>query len=154
MTIEDLLDPAAAAIRVSASSKRHVLGAIADIAARTLGIDPTEALEGLCAREAQGSTGVGSGVALPHAKIPGLDRVRAVVVRLDTPVAFDAVDSQPVDLLIALFAPPEAPSEHLRALARVARMMRQPGLREQLRAAPSPDAIYALLASETRTAAA
>jgi nitrogen PTS system EIIA component len=148
MTIEDLLDPASAAIRVSAASKRHALSAIADIAARTLGVKASAALEGMKAREAQGSTGVGSGVALPHARLEGLTCVRAVFVRLETPVAFDALDGQPVDLLVALFAPTHATSEHLRALARVSRLMRQPALREQLRGAPSADAIYALLAGD------
>ena len=80
--------------------------------------------------------------------------MRAVFVRLETPVEFGAVDDQPVDLLFALFAPPEAGSEHLRALARVSRLLRRPEVRQRLRQAHSADAIYALLAQEAETSAA
>lgn len=148
MTIGDLLDQGAVTLRVSAKDKRQVLGVIADVAARVLGIDAVQALEGLCEREAAGSTGVGEGVALPHARVPGLDRVRAVFVRLETPVAFDALDDKPVDLFLALFAPTGADSQHLRALARVSRLLRQPELREQLRHARSADAVHVLLARD------
>jgi len=154
MTIGDLLDPGAISLRVSAANKRQVLNVIADVAARALGVDAEAAFDGLMEREAAGSTGVGQGVALPHARLPGLDRVRAVFVRLETPVAFGAVDDKPVDLLVALFAPPEANSQHLRALARVSRMMRQPELREQLRQARSADAIHVVLARESEPNAA
>ena len=146
MTIGDLLDPGAVTLRVSASNKRQVLGVIADVAARVFGVDADEALEGLIDREAAGSTGVGQGVAIPHARIKGLDRVRAVFMRLETPVTFGAVDDKPVDLLVTLFAPVDADSSHLRALARVSRLMRQPETREQLRQARSADAVYLLLA--------
>lgn len=146
MTIGDLLDPGAVTLRVSASNKRQVLGVIADVAARVLGVDADEALEGLIEREAASSTGVGQGVAIPHARLKGLDRVHAVFMRLETPVAFGAVDDKPVDLLITLFAPADADSSHLRALARVSRLMRQPETREQLRQARSADAVYLLLA--------
>lgn len=154
MTIGDLLDPGAISLRVSAANKRQVLNVIADVAARALGVDAEAAFDGLMEREAASSTGVGQGVALPHARLPGLDRVRAVFVRLETPVAFGAVDDKPVDLLVALFAPPEANSQHLRALARVSRMMRQPELREQLRQARSADAIHVVLAHENEPNAA
>ena len=127
---------------------------VADLAARVMGVDADAALEGLVDREAAGSTGVGEGVAIPHARLDGLDRVRAVVVRLDTPVAFDALDDKPVDLLIALFAPREANAQHLRALARVARMMRQPAMRSALRQARSADAIHVLLTHEAASSAA
>ncbi|ALL14958.1 PTS IIA-like nitrogen regulatory protein PtsN [Caulobacter henricii] len=154
MTIGDLLEPGAVALRVSAPGKRQVLGVIADVAARVLGVDAEPVLEGLLEREAAGSTGVGQGVAIPHARIDGLDRVRAVFVRLETPVAFDSVDDKPVDLLVALFAPRDANAQHLRALARVSRMMRQPELREQLRQARSADAVHILLAQEAASSAA
>jgi PTS system nitrogen regulatory IIA component len=146
MTIGDLLEPGAITLRVNAANKRQVLGVMADVAARAFGVDADEALEGLIEREAAGSTGVGQGVAVPHARLSGLDRVRAVFMRLETPVAFGAVDDKPVDLLVALFAPRDADSSHLRALARVSRMMRQPDLREQLRKARSADAVHVLLA--------
>jgi PTS system nitrogen regulatory IIA component len=154
MTIGDLLDPGAVALRVAAPGKRQVLGVIADVAARVLGVDSDAVLEGLMEREAAGSTGVGQGVAIPHARIDGLDRVRAIFVRLETPVAFDAMDDKPVDLLVALLAPRDANAQHLRALARVSRMMRQPDLRESLRKARSADAVHVLLAHEATSTAA
>jgi PTS system nitrogen regulatory IIA component len=154
MTIGDLLDPGAVALRVSAPGKRQVLGVIADVAARVLGVNSDAVLDGLVEREAAGSTGVGQGVAIPHARIDGLDRVRAIFVRLETPVAFDAVDDKPVDLLVALLAPRDANAQHLRALARVSRMMRQPELRESLRKARSADAVHVLLAHEATSTAA
>ena len=156
MTIGDLLDLGAVTLRVNAANKRQVLGVIADVAGRVFGVDVNEALEGLIEREAAGSTGVGQGVAIPHARLSGVDRVRAVFVRLETPVAFGAVDDKPVDLLVALFAPKDADSSHLRALARVSRMMRQPDLREQLRKARSADAVHVMLtqAQESKPTAA
>jgi nitrogen PTS system EIIA component len=154
MNIGDLLDHGAVTLRVSAPGKRQVLHVVADVAARVLGVDADEALEGLSDREAAGSTGVGNGVAIPHARVSGLDRVRAVFVRLETPVAFDALDDKPVDLLVALFAPKGADAQHLRALARVSRLMRQPELREQLRQARSADAVHVLLAREIASTAA
>ncbi len=126
---------------------------VADVAGRVLGLDADTILDGLIEREAAGSTGVGEGVAIPHARLERLDGIRAVVVRLDAPVAFDALDDKPVDLLIALLAPPEANAQHLRALARVARMMRQADIRTALRQARSADAIHVLLTQEAATAA-
>lgn len=156
MIIGDLLEPGAVTLRVSAANKRQVLGVIADVAARAFGVDAHEALEGLVERESAGSTGVGQGVAIPHARLSDIDRVRAVFVRLETPVAFGAVDDKPVDLLVALFAPRDADSSHLRALARISRMMRQPDLREQLRKARSADAVHVMLthAHESKPTAA
>ncbi|WP_395445085.1 PTS IIA-like nitrogen regulatory protein PtsN [Caulobacter sp. UC70_42] len=154
MTIGDLLDPGAVALRAGAPGKRQALSLVADVAARVLGVDAHTTLEGLMDREAAGSTGVGEGVAIPHARVDGLDRVRAVVVRLDTPVPFDALDDKPVDLLVALFAPRDASAQHLRALARVARMMRQPETRAALRQARSADAIHVLLTDEATSTAA
>ncbi|MFY8208940.1 MAG: PTS IIA-like nitrogen regulatory protein PtsN [Caulobacter sp.] len=154
MTIGDLLEPGAVALRASAPGKRQALSMVADVAGRVLGVDPEAALDGLIERESAGSTGVGEGVAIPHARLDGLDRVRAVVVRLDAPVAFDALDDKPVDLLVALFAPREANAQHLRALARVARMMRQPEVRASVRQARSADAIHVLLTDEPASTAA
>ncbi|MDB5454597.1 MAG: transcriptional regulator [Caulobacter sp.] len=154
MTIGDLLQHNAVTLRVSARSKRQVLSVVADVAARALGVDAAEALEGLMEREAAGSTGVGDGVAIPHARVTGLTEIRAVFVRLETPVAFGAVDDKPVDLLMALFAPKGGAAQHLRALARVSRLLRQPALREQLRQARSADAVHVLLAQEATSTAA
>jgi PTS system nitrogen regulatory IIA component len=157
MQIGELLDRNAIALRVSAANKRQALALIAEIAARNLGLDAAEVLDALAEREQAGSTGVGHGVAAPHARLEGLERMRGVFVRLDQPVDFESVDEQPVDLIFALFAPIDAGSEHLRALARVSRLLRQAELREQLRQARSADAVYALLVQDsgaTRSTAA
>ena len=154
MDIGDLLDRGAISPRVSASSKRQALAVIAEIAARSFDLKPAEILDALIEREEAGSTGVGFGVAVPHARLPGLDRMRAVFVRLEAPVAFDSMDDQPVDLLLALVAPEQSGSEHLRALARVSRLLRKPEIREQLRQAGAVDAIHALLAREAQPSAA
>jgi nitrogen PTS system EIIA component len=154
MNIGDLLDRGAIAPRVSATTKRQALVATAEIAARRFGLKASEVLEALLEREAKASTGVGHGVAVPHARVQGLDRLRAVFVRLEQPVEFVAVDDRPVDLIFALFAPPGASGEHLRALARVSRLLRQAELREQLRKARGADAIRALLVEEARPSAA
>lgn len=154
MLIGEILERAAIAPRVSALNKRQVLALISEIAGRQFGLDAGTILDALAEREAAGSTGVGHGVAVPHARLDGLQRMRAVFVRLDHPVAFDAVDDLPVDLVFALFAPPSASTEHLRTLARVSRLLRQGDLREQLRQARTPDAIHALLVQEARSSAA
>ena len=154
MNIGDLLDRGAISPRVTAPGKRQALALIAELAARSFGVKRGDVLDALLEREAQGSTGVGYGVAVPHARIAGLTRLRGVFVRLEQPIDFQAVDDRPVDLLFALFAPPEAHGEHLRALARVSRVLRQSDLRERLRQAHGGDAIHALLVHEARPTAA
>lgn len=154
MNLGNLLDLRAISPRVGGSTKRQVLSVIADIAGRSFGLPAEPVLDALLEREAAGSTGVGNGVAVPHARLEGIDRMRAVFVRLEHPVAFEAVDDQPVDLLFALFAPKGASSEHLRALARVSRLLRQPEIREQLRQAKTAEAIHLLLVQEARPSAA
>ncbi|MDB5466011.1 MAG: ptsN [Phenylobacterium sp.] len=148
MNIGELLDRNGIVLRVSAANKRQTLAVIAEMAARNFGLDTGVTLDALTEREHAGSTGVGHGVAAPHARLAGLDRMRGVFVRLEQPVEFDSVDDQPVDLIFALFAPKEAGTEHLRALARVSRLLRQPKLREHLRQARTVDAIHALLVQD------
>jgi PTS system nitrogen regulatory IIA component len=149
MHIGELLDRSTISVRVSAANKRKALAVVAEIAARNFGLDAGAVLDALTAREQAGSTGVGYGVAAPHARVEGLTRLRGVFVRLEHAVDFDSVDDQPVDLIFALFAPKESSGvEHLRALARVSRLLRQAELRQQLRQARTADAIFALLSQE------
>jgi PTS system nitrogen regulatory IIA component len=154
MNIGELLDRSAISLRVSAANKKKALAVIAEIAARNFHLDAGDVLEALSDREAAGSTGVGYGVAVPHARLQGLERMRGVFVRLEHPVEFESVDDQPVDLLFALFAPKNAGADHLRALARVSRIMRQAELREQLRKARTADAVHALLVQDAARPAA
>ncbi|MDP3659584.1 PTS sugar transporter subunit IIA [Phenylobacterium sp.] len=148
MQIGDFLDRGAIASRISAANKRQALAVIADLASRNFGLDSGVILDALAERELAGSTGVGHGVAVPHARLEGLSRMRGIFVRLDQRVDFDAVDDQPVDLIFALFAHPDAGSEHLRTLARVSRLLRHAELRDQLRKAVTADALHALLVQE------
>jgi PTS system nitrogen regulatory IIA component len=145
MFLTTLLDRRAILGNVSVNSKRQALQMVADVAARLLGVEAAEVHQALLDREKLGSTGVGLGVAVPHAEIRGLDRMHGIFVRLDSPVDYDSIDDTPVDLIFALLAPENAGTEHLRALAKVSRVLRQKDLREQLRKMENPDAIYALL---------
>ncbi|HRD27589.1 MAG TPA: PTS IIA-like nitrogen regulatory protein PtsN [Caulobacter sp.] len=154
MNIGNLLEPRAIAPRAGGGGKRQVLSAVADIAARNYGLDANQVLDALLEREAAGSTGVGHGVAVPHARLPGLDRMRGVFLRLEQPTAFESVDDQPVDLVFALLAPVGSDTEHLRSLARVSRLLRKSDVRQQLRQARTAEAIYALLAREPQSTAA
>ncbi len=154
MDIGDLLDRLAITPRVVASSKRQALSVAAEVAGRLYGLKPGDVLEALLAREEEGSTGLGGGVAVPHAHLKALDRMRGVFLRLETPIEFGAVDDQPVDLMFVLLSPENAQTEHLRALARVSRALRRPELREQLRRARSQDALLALLVRDAKPSAA
>lgn len=123
-----------------------------DLEAR--GINCRDIVAAASERERLGSTGVGNGVALPHARIDGIDTVVAGFARLSEPMEFDAVDGRPVDLVCFLLAPSDAGGAHLRALARVSRLLRRPELRARLRAAPSAEAIYTILSDQAATKAA
>jgi PTS system nitrogen regulatory IIA component len=150
----NLLDHEAINLRVNAASKRQALSIVAEIAARALNIKSQEILGGLMSRERLGSTGVGHGVAVPHTTLNGLNRMHGVFVRLESPIDFSAVDEQPVDLIFALLAPADHPAEHLRALAKVSRALRQADLRQQLRQAHGVDAIRALMVRDAQPNAA
>jgi len=154
MDIGELLADGGVVLRSGASSKRQALHTVAEAAGQALGMPESRIMEALLEREALGSTGLGSGVAVPHARLEGVSRVTAVFVRLETPVAYGAVDDRPVDLLFALFAPPRDGAEHLRALAAVSRALRSPEMREHLRQAHTVDAIRALFVRDSLPATA
>ncbi len=145
MFLTSLLDRHGINGNVSVNSKRQALQVIADIAARQLGLDSATIHHALLEREKLGSTGVGMGVAVPHAALAGLDRMHGVFLRLEAAIDYEAIDDRPVDLIFALLAPEDAGTEHLRALAKVSRVLRQKDLRDQLRSVESNDALYALL---------
>lgn len=153
MDIGELLVEDGIVLKAGASSKRQALHGVASAASEALGIEESRVFDALMEREALGSTGLGAGVAVPHARIDGIDSVKAIFVRLDTPVAYDALDDRPVDLMFALFAPPRDGADHLRALAAVSRALRSPELREQLRQARTTDAIHALFVRDARAPA-
>jgi len=145
MEISMILKPEAVRVLSAVSSKKRLfqeLGAIADAA---YGVRDNDAVDALQERESLGPTGVGHGVALPHARLDGLDRVVGAMVLLEKPIDFDAVDRQPVDLIFAIFAPGDAGVEHLRALARVSRTLRDASLCAKLRANSDPATLYTIL---------
>lgn len=154
MDIVELLAEDGVVLRTGVSSKRQALNALATLAAEQFGVEETRTVEALLEREALGSTGLGGGVAVPHARIEGLERVCGLFIRLDQPVAWASVDERPVDLIFGLFAPPRDGAEHLRALAAVSRFLRSAERREQLRAAGSADEILALLVDAAAARAA
>lgn len=153
--LHDLVTPEAVASGVTAGSKKQLFALLADVAARAYGLDSATVAAALAARERLGTTGFGGGIAIPHGRIEGLERVCGVMMRLDKPIDFAAVDDSPVDLVFMLLSPVTAGAEHLKALARVSRRLRDRGFTAKLRGAGSADAIYALLAgTEARDAAA
>jgi PTS system nitrogen regulatory IIA component len=154
MIIGDLLDAGCIAPRVAAADKRQALSITSELVARASGLKAPKVFDALMEREALGPTGVGHGVAIPHAQLAGLERMRGVFVRLEKPIDFGSVDDEPVDIIFALLTPKDRGSEQLRALARVSRILRQRQLREQLRLARGADAILALLTQDARPNAA
>ena len=146
MPILEFLDPDSVVPSLRARAKKQVLQELSAQAARRLpGLDEREVFETLLQRERLGSTGIGDGVAIPHGKLPGFDRLFGLVARLDKPVDFEALDGQPVDIAFLLLAPEGAGADHLKALAQVARVLREPGILERIRAARDASALYALL---------
>ncbi len=154
MELSSLLKPAAVRVTGNLTSKKRLLQDLAELGASVYGIDAAAALNALQERETLGPTGVGHGVALPHARLTGLDRIAGVFLRLERPIDFDAVDRQPVDLVFALFAPRDSGVDHLKALACVSRAMRDPATCDKLRSNDDPATLYAILTESRGTRAA
>ena len=152
--LSDLLAPDAVLSALAAPNKKTLFQQLAASASKLTGVDPRTIVERLVERERLGSTGFGGGVAIPHGKIEGIDHVVGVFARLAAPVDFQAIDDLPVDLVFLLLSPPDAGVEHLKALARVSRRLRDRAFVAKLRGAGSPDALYALFAqNDARDAA-
>ena len=145
MQLAGFLDCDAIKTALPGGNKRSLMKQLADLAGQRLGIKPTVVLAGLNEREQLGSTGFGQGVAIPHAKIEGLEQVYALFVRLGDPVDYKAIDGRPVDLVFLLLSPPDAGAEHLKALAAISRVTRDVATLERLRGARSRDALAAVL---------
>ena len=145
MELSDILAEESVFYFTGIKTKAELLDRLAAEAAKLLDREPIAILETLSTREALGSTGLGNGIAIPHGKLPGLTRVAALFARLETPIEFDAVDDQPVDLVMALLAPQGAGADHLKALSRVARLLRTDAIVEDLRRAEDPARFFAIL---------
>jgi nitrogen PTS system EIIA component len=154
MPVLDFLTPDAIAPALRAGSKKHALQELSAHAARLTGLDEREIFEALWQRERLGSTGIGDGIAIPHGKLPSVKRLFGFAARLDKPVDFEALDGQPVDLLFLLLAPEAAGADHLKALARIARALREPGTVERMRTTRDASVLYAILTQGPRPQAA
>ena len=150
----DLVTPDRVLVGLRPGSKRQLLQELADEAAAASGLDAKLILDQLIQREKLGTTGVGDGLAIPHAKVPGLPRLMGFFARLARPIEFDALDGKPVDVVFLLLAPEDAGAGHLKALARIARILRDPALCAQLRQAPDPRRAHALLIGRPESNAA
>lgn len=145
MDLSAILKPGALKVIGQLTSKKRLFQEIADLAGAVYAIEAAAAFDGLQERESLGATGVGHGIALPHARIEHLSDIIGVFVRLERPMDFDSVDRQPVDLVFALFAPKDAGVDHLKALALVSRTMRDAGTCAKLRANTDPAKLHAIL---------
>jgi len=145
MQVKDIVAPEALSAGLNATSKKHLMQELAQRAAEIYGLDARRVFDALLERERLGPTGMGRGVAIPHARLEGLDRLVGVFARLQRPIDYDAADGEPVDLVFCLLAPEAAGADHLRALARISRALRDASVCAKLRAADGEAAAYAVL---------
>jgi len=154
MELSHILKPEAVKVIVASSSKKRLFQDLGEVAASVYGIDPSDVIDALQERESLGPTGVGHGVALPHARLDHLESIVGAFIRLEKPLDFDAIDRQQVDLVFALFAPGDSGVEHLKALALVSRTLRDATICAKLRANADPGALYAVLTDAPSSRAA
>ena len=154
MEMHDLLFPDAVIANLRVGSKKQVLQELAKRAADLTELPERSVFEVLLERERLGTTGIGHGIAIPHGKLAGIKQLCGLFAKLDKPIDFEAIDEQPVDLIFLLLAPEGAGADHLKALARISRMLRDEGLCEKLRGSDSADALYALLVDDAASHAA
>ena len=145
MSLTDLVSPQAVIPALKANSKKQALIEISEKAAGLSGIDSREVLDALIQRERLGSTGIGGGIAIPHGKLAKCGRIFGVFARLEKPIDFEALDDAPVDLIFLLIAPENAGADHLNALSRAARVLRDQSLATTLRSTRDPSALYSIL---------
>ncbi len=154
MQLVDIISQDAIIANAKSNSKKQVLQDIAEVAAAESEIAARTIFDLLLQRERLGSTGIGNGVAIPHGKVKGLNRINGVFARLSKPVSFDAMDDEPVDLIFAILAPEGSGADHLKALSRVARIMRNQDTLTALRQSTDREVIYSLLGAEETANAA
>lgn len=154
MDIADMLSPEGVLPALRVTSKKQALQELARRAADVTGQPERAIFEVLVERERLGTTGVGYGIAIPHGKLSELDRLHCLFARLETPVEFDSIDEQPVDLICVLLAPEKAGADHLKALARVSRLLRDKTICDKLRGTDSRDGLYAILTESAASHAA
>lgn len=154
MELSDLLNPESTVINLRATSKKQALQDLSRRVADVCGEQERQILDVLMERERLGTTGVGHGIAIPHGKISGLNKLYGLFAKLENPVDFQAIDDEPVDLIFLLLAPELAGADHLKALARVSRLLRDRHTCDKLRGADSAEALYAILTEKQESRAA
>ena len=154
MELSELINSESIVSTLKVGSKKQALQELAQVAESVTGISSRDIFGTVLQRERLGSTGVGQGIAIPHGKLDGLDRLFAIFARLDTPIGFDAMDDQPVDLIFMLLAPESAGADHLKALARISRTLRDPSITQRLRDSASTAEIYTILTQPAASHAA
>jgi PTS system nitrogen regulatory IIA component len=154
MELVKLLGANSVRVLAQAASKKRLFHELGEMAAAAYGLNAATVVDSLQERETLGPTGVGHGIALPHARIHDLDRIVAVFIRLEKPLEYESVDRLPIDLVFGLFAPKNAGVEHLKALALISRTMRDAAVCAKLRANSDPDKIHAILTIARNPAAA
>lgn len=154
MELSDLITTESVVPSLKVSSKKQTLQELAKLAGKITGLSSRDIFETLLQRERLGSTGLGQGIAIPHGKLPGLERLHGIFARLETPVDFDAIDGQKVDLIFLLLAPEGAGADHLKALARVSRILRDGAVTDKLRGSDDRTALYAILTEPAASHAA
>ena len=145
MTLDSLVDRKSVLANLKAPNKKQLLQELSQSLAARVAIDHRVIFETLLKREKLGSTGIGQGIAIPHGKVPSIARVYGLFARLAQPVDFDSVDGQPVDLVFVLLAPEHAGADHLKALARISRLFRDPAVVAKLRGTDDAEGLYAIL---------
>ena len=154
MEINDLLVPEGVVADLKATSKKQALQDLAKHAAEVSGLHERAIFDVLMERERLGTTGVGNGIAIPHGKLASLDRLHGLFARLEQPIDFHAIDERPVDLIFVLLAPENAGADHLKALARISRLLRNNGICDKLRGTDSAEALFAILTESQEDRAA
>ncbi len=154
MTVASLLTPDSVLAGIKGNGKKQVLQELSSHVARLAELSERAVFETLLQRERLGTTGIGQGIAIPHGRIAGLERLVGLFARLARPVDFEALDGEPVDLVFILLAPEDAGADHLQALARIARLFRAPATAQKLRQTEDPAALYAILTADSASRAA
>lgn len=154
MEISDLITVDCVDANLRVTSKKQALQELSKRAAELIGEHERVIFDVLMERERLGTTGVGNGIAIPHGKLPSVDRLHGLFARLETPIDFQSVDEQPVDLVFLLLAPETAGADHLKALARVSRLLRDDATCEKLRGTDENEALYVLLTQSSASQAA
>ncbi|GAA5104443.1 PTS IIA-like nitrogen regulatory protein PtsN [Bartonella jaculi] len=154
MNLSELIAPEAIIPTLKANSKKQVLQILAEKAAELTGLNERVIFDIVLQREKLGSTGLGGGIAIPHGKLPNINRIIGIFARLESPVDFEALDDEPIDLVFLLLAPENAGADHLKALSQIARVLRHSDVVQKLRNAPDANTLYALLIQNSASNAA